>query len=144
MIGLGIILAHLIADYVLQNDWMAREKTKRGLVALWHGIVHGLVYTAMLALAGAGAGADPFGIMLAISTIIITHAVIDRFRLAKHLIWGLNQLAPRADRYSWREARENGGYAADKPAWMSTWLMIIVDNTLHLTINTAAIVLLVL
>lgn len=141
MIGLGIILAHLIADYVLQNDWMAREKTRRLEVAFAHGGVHALVYAIVLVALGVP---DSHGLFLAVLIIGGTHAVIDRFRLAKHVVWALNQLAPRADRYPWREARENGGYAADKPAWMSTWLMIIVDNTLHLTINTAAIVLLVL
>lgn len=28
--ALGILLAHLISDYVLQSDWMATEKTRHG------------------------------------------------------------------------------------------------------------------
>lgn len=141
MIGIGIILAHLIADYVLQNDWIAQEKTRSRGVALLHGAIHAAVYAVMLVMLVPDLG--PLA-LLALAIIGVTHAVIDHYRLAKHLIWVLNQLAPKVDRYSWPEAREHGGYSADKPAWMSTWLMIIVDNTLHLTINTAAIALLVL
>lgn len=137
MIGLGIILAHLIADYVLQNDWMAREKVSRWSAALLHGWVHALVHSVMIVLLIPHSELIP-----AVFVCVIiggSHAVIDRFRLAKQLIWVVNQAVPRAERYSWREAKGNAGYSAAKPPWMSTWLMIIVDNTLHLTINTLTI-----
>ena len=39
----------------------------------------------------------------------------------------------------WAEAKENAGYAKDTPAWLSTWLMIITDNTIHILIGIAAI-----
>ena len=31
------------------------------------------------------------------------------------------------------------GYPNSSPAWLTVWLMIIADNTLHLTINFIAI-----
>lgn len=128
MIGLGIILAHLAGDYLLQNDWMAKNKTSRWLPALVHGAVYTLPYILVTQ--------SP----LALLVIGGTHVVIDRFRLAKHFIWAVNQIGPRSGRYSWSEAKANGGYSADKPVWMSTWLMIVVDNSIHLLINTAAVV----
>ena len=142
MIGLGIIVAHLLADYVLQNDWMAREKTKRWTPAVVHGYVHLLVYAALFVILDVDASF--LSVMTALLVIGGTHTLIDRYRLAKHVIWAVNQVAPRGERYPWSQARENGGYAAGKPAWMSTWLMIIVDNTMHLTINALVIGLVIL
>lgn len=128
MIGLYIILAHLAGDYLLQNDWMANEKVKRWSPAL----VHATLYTLPYALITQS--------WTALFIIWGTHAVIDRYRLAKRFIWAVNQLSPKAYRYTWVEAKDNAGYSASKPVWMSTWLMFIIDNTIHLLINTAAIV----
>ena len=50
-----------------------------------------------------------------------------------------NQFAPNEYRSTWSESKGTG-YPADKPAWMAVWLMIIADNTMHLLINTAAVV----
>lgn len=127
MLGLQIILAHLVGDYILQNDWMANEKTKRWLPAIVHGLIYTIPYTLITQS------------IPALVVISVTHMVIDRYRLVKPLVWAINQLVPKKNRYSWAEAKANGGYSADKPAWMSTWLMIIVDNTIHLCINAAAI-----
>lgn len=128
MTGLYILLAHLVGDYILQNDWMAQEKTKRW----WPAIVHGTLYTLPYTLITQ----SPWALLI----IGGTHIVIDRFRLVKQLIWAVNQLTPKSYRYSWAEAKNAFGYKSDKPAWMAVWLMIIVDNTTHLIINTIAIV----
>lgn len=116
-------LAHLVGDYLIQSDWMAQEKTKRW----WPAIVHGGTY------------ALPFLLItrlpLALLVIAGTHAVIDRYRLARHLVWFKNQLAPKA----FRPAHTPTGHAADRPAWLAGWLVIIADNTLHMLINVAAV-----
>jgi hypothetical protein len=37
------LVAHLLADWVLQNDWMARNKMSLGHPAAWtHAAIHGL------------------------------------------------------------------------------------------------------
>lgn len=36
---------------------------------------------------------------------------------------------------------ENFGYWKDKPMWMSLWLMIIIDNIIHICINSLTIIL---
>ena len=124
--ALGILLAHLAGDYLIQSDWMANEKTKRWRPAWAHALSYGLPYLLVTR--------SP--IILAI--IVVTHAVIDHYRLARHVVWAKNLLSPKAYRHPWSECTATG-YHRDRPAWMAVWLMIIADNTLHLVINTAAI-----
>jgi len=124
MLGLGILLVHLVGDYLFQTHWMAEEKTKRWAPAIAHGITYTIPYllvtqspAALLVIGG-------------------THIVIDRYRLARHLVWFKNQLAPRA----FRPGHTATGYTEQTPAWLAVWLMIACDNTLHLLINTAAVI----
>lgn len=126
MTALGIILAHLFGDYVLQSDWMASEKTKRW----WPAVVHGVTYTLPFLLVTR----SPWALLV----IGGTHIVIDRYRLARHACWAKNLLAPRGFNPPWRECTATG-YPPDKPAWMAVWLMIIADNAIHVAINAGAI-----
>ena len=126
MIALGIILAHLVGDYIIQSDWMANEKTKRW----WPAIAHGLTYTIPYVFVTQS--------LIALAVIGGTHIIIDRYRLARHLSWFKNQAAPKAYRSQWQDCKATG-YAADKPPFMAVWLLIIADNTVHLLINTAAV-----
>jgi hypothetical protein len=71
----------------------------------------------------------------ALAVIGGTHFVIDRWRLAKHVGWAKNQMAPA--RY--RPPHTATGYGPEKPDWMAVWLLIITDNTMHLTINRWAL-----
>lgn len=128
-VALGLLLAHLLGDYVLQTDWMALEKTKRWTPAVMHGLAYGLPHLAVTR--------SPW----ALAVIVLTHIVIDRYRLARHVCWAKNQLAPKAYRSPWSEC-SGTGYPADRPAWLTTWLMIVADNTIHLCINVAAVLLL--
>jgi hypothetical protein len=41
-------------------------------------------------------------------------------------------------RPSWEECSETG-FSQDTPPWLAMWLMIIVDNTVHVLINIASI-----
>ena len=131
VIVLGLI-AHMIGDYVIQNDWMALQKTKSWWPAIIHGITYGLPFIPLLFWFGA----TP----LAWLVIVSTHIVLDHTYAVKHLIWFRNQFAPKA----YRPPHTATGFGVDRPDWIAVWLMIIVDNTLHLAINTAAIYFLVL
>lgn len=126
MTGLGIILAHLAGDYVIQNEWMACEKTRRW----WPAIVHGATYTVPYVFVTQ----SPWALLV----IGGTHVVIDRYRLARHVVWVKNLLAPKTYRHPWRECLATG-YHRDRPVWLTTWLMIAADNTLHLAINAGAV-----
>lgn len=129
----GFFLAHLVGDYIIQNNWIANRKTSSWPVALLHGALYTVPYVALWA--AGGFFFSPWAFLI----IGGTHAVIDRYRLVKPLIWGINQLAPRSARYPFSEGMANGGYEEKTPAFMKTWLMIIVDNTVHLIINLLAI-----
>lgn len=120
------LLAHMVGDYLIQNDWMAQEKTNRWLPAVAHAATYGLPFLAITR--------DP----LALAVIVVTHAAIDRYRLARHVVWVKNLLAPAAYRHPWSEC-SGTGYHRDRPVWLTVWLMIIADNTLHVLINSAMI-----
>ena len=69
---------HLIGDYILQSDWMAQNKTKRSWPALCHAFVYSLPF---LLLTQSPA---------ALAVIFGTHFLIDRFRLARYVVWAKN------------------------------------------------------
>lgn len=117
------IICHLIGDYIIQSDWMAVKKTESWFPA----VVHGLTYT--LPFLFIGISADQFAIIAG------THMVIDRFRLARYVVWIKNYLAPKKFQTPPFDVCKATGYPPDRPVWLTVWLMIIADNTIHLTIN---------
>ena len=159
---LGLI-AHGWGDYILQSDYMANEKTAHWSPAIQHGLVYAVPFLPILWTSGAPAWA----LAVAMAVIAGTHIPIDHWRLARYVIWAKNQIAPRSDyagqfpggwRHPWDSHVSGTGYHVEtgafapgkewdyircytqsKPAWMSTWLMFIADNTIHVTINTAAL-----
>lgn len=106
---------------------MATQKTSSWKYAILHGVTYGIPF--LVATHSAAA----------LLVIIGTHIIIDRFRLARHLMWFKNQFAPREFRPS-RETMRTTGFPAETPVWLSTWVMIIADNAAHIAINTAAII----
>ncbi|MFF8784818.1 DUF3307 domain-containing protein [Streptomyces sp. NPDC015125] len=125
--ALGLLLAHLVGDYLIQSHWMATEKTKRWWPAIAHAVTYGLPFLLITQSS------------VALAVIVATHAVIDRYRLARHVVWVKNLAAPKEFRHSWAEC-SGTGYPQDTPPWMAVWLMIIADNTIHLAINAAAVI----
>lgn len=109
-------LFHVIGDYVMQNDWMAQNKTKSFFPAFIHATIYSLPFLLIIEY--------EFWLIL-----FISHFLIDRYRLAVYWIKFLN--------WNWKST--NFGYQSDKPMWMSVWLMIIIDNTFHLIFNTVSI-----
>jgi hypothetical protein len=118
-----LLLAHLAGDYLLQTHHQASEKTRAWGPAL----AHAATYTA--------AHLPVTRSWKALTVIGVTHAVIDRYRLARHVVWAKNQAAPAAH----RPGRTPTGYPEGTPAWLAVWLMIAADNTLHLLIGRAAL-----
>lgn len=145
MIGLYILLAHLVGDYILQTDRMAREKTRSSRWAFIHAAVYAACYAPLAFYAPRP--------LFALYVILVTHFFIDRYRLARYVVEAKNWITdPWINRVTfWRgrghvyvPARNpnfatSTGYDAEAPAWMTVWLFIIADNTLHLLINTWAL-----
>lgn len=105
MESFGLILGHLVGDYIVQNDWMAANKTSR----TWPCLVHCACYTA--AVAACSFWWFPLWAILLTGLI---HFPIDRWRLAR--LWMVHVAGQRS--------------FATGP--LSPWSIIVVDNTLHL------------
>ena len=118
------LILHLIGDYVTQTDWMARNKTHRMGVAALHAFIYSLPFLLL----------SPS--LLAILVIFSTHAVIDHFRLARFVIYAKNKITD--PQLAWADAFETG-HSKDTPPWLAFWLLILVDNTMHLAINYSAL-----
>jgi hypothetical protein len=130
------LILHLVGDYVTQSDWMANNKTKRH----WPAFVHAVIYSL------------PFLLLrpswAAFAVILGTHFLIDRYRLAAFVVKWKNIIG---DAEYWQShnlhIREvvipkfstGTGYPEGVPPFLSVWLLIAVDNTLHLAINYAAL-----
>lgn len=123
----GIILAHFVGDYILQSGWMANEKTKRW----WPAIAHGMAYTLPFILVTQ----NPWALLV----IGGTHIVIDRHRLAKYLAFAKEYIAPRRAWPTWDDSKDNYGFPSTVPAYLSSWLVFIIDNTCHMLINFLAV-----
>lgn len=138
------LILHLLGDYITQSDWMASNKTTSSVPCLVHATVYSLPFLLLTR--------SP----LALFAIWSTHFVIDRYRLAKYVVWAKNVLLSPRERLSseanvgphiythttweldpklhWENCKVTG-YPSETPVWLATWLMIIADNTMHLTIN---------
>src|SRR6185369_420407 len=175
------LLAHLIGDFLIQSDWMAQNKTKRSWPCLVHALLYSLCFVPLLwhphypFNAGRMHGFD----LMAWWVIFYSHFLIDRFRLARYVVWAKNWLGPKtfelvkmpltnslmskslhgdgvyisSDMQScWVKVNTGHpthrtppleicptGYPPDAPVWLSTWLLIIADNTCHLFLNYLAL-----
>jgi hypothetical protein len=126
------LILHLIGDYVTQSHWMATRKT----ASTWAAFCHATVYSIPFAFIG-----SPRSLFV----IWFTHLLIDRFRLARYVVF-LKNLAlgdwfsttPTFVKGYW-EDRSATGFHKDVPPWLAVWLLIAVDNTMHLTINYVAL-----
>lgn len=116
------LILHLIGDYVTQSDWMANEKTKRAIPAFAHAVVYSLPFLLLRPS------------LVAFLVIFGTHLLIDRFKLARYVVYAKNWLAPASYWFAWSDCAATG-YHKDRPVWLAVWLMIAADNTMHLAIN---------
>jgi hypothetical protein len=136
MITADQLVCHAIGDYVLQSDWMATEKTRRSLACAAHVISY----------------AAPFLFLhpstAALAVIVVSHFVIDRWRLARFVCWGKNvvlcppswegERGTATRQGAWSNCKATG-YPSERPVWLATWLLIIADNVLHVLANGLAL-----
>ncbi len=120
------LILHLIGDYLLQSDWMALNKTKCSKAAAAHAVTYSLPFLLICPSAEA------------FLVICITHFFIDRFRLARYVVFAKSRLGPKRYWHKWEDCKETG-YHKDVPQWLSLWLLVACDNTIHLLINYMAL-----
>jgi len=109
------LILHLWGDYIIQNNWMATNKTKYTLEGWIACLVHCITYTLPFLLLTSS--------WKALLIIFITHFFIDKFRLAIYLT--------KLKNWSFTPT----GFPIETPAYITFWLVIIIDNILHITIN---------
>ena len=112
------LVAHAIGDYILQSDWMADNKTKSNFAAAVHAITYTLPFLFITQS------------IPALAVICGSHFVIDRWRLARFVVWLKNGASGPVTAT---------GYTDDVPPWLSVWLLIAADNIIHVVCNAAAI-----
>lgn len=117
------LILHLVGDFLTQSDWMAVNKNTRS----WPAFCHAAIYSLPFFLIGSAA---------AVAVIFVTHFFIDRYRLVRYVIYAKNSVGPT--RRPWNECFATG-FHQSTPEWLATWLMIIVDATLHLGCNYCAL-----
>lgn len=127
------LICHLLGDYCFQDHWMANLKTKSSAIAALHAFVYASVFFAVFVAFGDAN-------WVSIVPIAVTHFLIDRYRLAALWVdwWGVGKPGFLA---------KLAGYDKEMPAdafgaSVKFWLLIIVDNTMHLVINHASLALL--
>lgn len=147
------LLCHLWGDYILQSDWMARNKRSNTFAAVIHALFYSVCFIPLTAFHGHMRNG-----LWAFDVIYFTHFLIDRFGLARYLVWAKNFIAPWRRRRTYPETLErlrNDGHISRSPVFEKgeldllikeqkrsvriNWLTIIADNTLHLTINYLAL-----
>lgn len=96
------IVGHLVGDYLLQNDWMAREKKRDSWVCAVHSSIWGTAVTLFAGLSWP-----------AMWVLIITHFIQDRGNLVQKWM----------DLVGQRDFREGP---------CAPWSVIVVDNVWHI------------
>ncbi len=112
------LVAHAVGDYIIQSHWMATEKTKQHTAAA----VHAITYTLPFVLITQSPAA--------LAVICGMHFLIDRYRLARFVVWLKNGA---------RGPVTATGYADDVPPFLAVWLLIAADNIMHVICNALAI-----
>ena len=117
------LILHLIGDYLTQSDWMALNKTKSFLPAATHALIYSLPFLLLTGLGGRG--------FLAWLVILNTHFLIDRFRLARYVVWAKNWMAPWGNKETMSQTierlRERGSIGRG-PVFVGDELAVTIDE----------------
>lgn len=105
MDGFGLLVGHMLGDYIVQNDYLASNKTSSNFACF----VHCVLYT--LAVWACSFWWMPWWGLVA---CLAVHFPIDRWRLAT--LWMKNV----------------SGQTAFATGPLAPWSIIVVDNTFHL------------
>jgi len=162
------LVAHLVGDYLLQSDWMAQNKTQSSLPALAHSLTYTLPFLllttswkALLFIAATHFILDRFRLAryvcwaknyLAPKWIVQPESFVckgcgkvDRenpYAKGERCLLCPGEMVFRSSttmrNHPWSECHTTG-YHKDRPAWLSVWLIIISDNTLHIICNGIAL-----
>lgn len=74
-----LLACHMLGDYVLQTDFLAKTKGENW----WHLLAHCVTYTVPFAVA--------FGIDWRIGCLLVTHLIIDTLKVQHHIEYVCDQ-----------------------------------------------------
>ena len=123
MWGFQMLLGHLVGDYLLQNDYLALNKSKNSLLGWFTATLHCIIYTLSICLF-----MENFDLIWMV-TVFFSHFFIDKFSLAevyrgfvgkttfKKFLSGRDMTRPNIIEGSF-----------------TTLIYIVTDNTMHLVL----------
>lgn len=117
-----MMLGHFVGDYLLQNQWMALNKSKPGWIGFLACTLHVVLYTASVEYIASVY--NP----LALALIFIPHWLIDRFSLAKPFLKWKNGGRGMDDIF------KVGDTITQEKIWEASFsapVYIMNDNTMH-------------
>lgn len=141
------LILHLLGDYVFQTDWMAKNKGRSSFAAGAHALAYSVPFLFLPIWLNdlqqwlapiTGKTYTPFETcsLTAFLVILLTHFFIDRYGLARYVVYFKNWTTQPSLRFADCSAT---GYHKDTPPWLAVMLLIVADNTLHLLINFLAL-----
>lgn len=126
----SLVLTHLIADFVLQNDRIARAKAGHGRRALWGIVAHSAVVAVCLVPIAAAFG--PAGLTL-LGVVTVSHGLVDRAKVLLTRRAEYDALAAAHRRQAGGESREPAGILG--PGWTpAPAFLFVADQVVHLAI----------
>ena len=133
LLGLAwLVLAHLVADFVLQTGWMVRTMSARGGPALQGLLVHGAVVAICLVPLGFAFGARGWWLLVIVS---VSHVIVDRVKV---VLTGRAEAAAFADARRRHEAT-GADDAGLGPAWTPLpAALFALDQLVHVLIIVAS------
>jgi len=109
------LIAHLMGDFILQTEKQALGKKENFNLALQHALTYTIPFVFITQS------------FIALLVICITHAIIDY------------RPTPQILRRIINNSQTESGFLVGSPSFITVWLNIISDNTIHLLINMLAI-----
>ena len=79
-IAADMLVAHFVGDYMLQSDSIANNKTSSSVWALIYSIIYSIPFLLLTTS------------LFALLFIIVTHFIIDRYKIVRYLIFAWNRL----------------------------------------------------
>ena len=137
-----MLLGHLTGDYLLQNEWMAMNKSKNTLNGWIAALVHCLLYTLAVCLFMWNFD------LIWIATVFASHFFIDKFGLAEyymHYVKGKG-MKDYVEKHEWEPLFPSSNLMQPKKitslialeGGFTALIYAVTDNTMHLILMWGA------
>lgn len=132
-----MVLGHLVGDYLVQNQWMALNKSKNTWTGWLAAIVHCVIYTAMVTTAIHNWD------LLWIVIVFFSHFFIDKFSLAEkymHYVkgFGMKDYVKKELFCEKVKAKSNINRYDVLEGGFTSLVYTVTDNTMHIIIMYVA------